>query len=554
MIDALPRILESTPDAVYVVLGATHPNLLREEGDVYRQRLQDRAAELGLQDHVVFLNQFVDKPQLLDFISACDIYVTPYLNPCQMTSGTLAYSFGLGKVVVSTPYWHAQELLRDGRGVLTAFGDAKALGQEIASLLMDPDRRMAMRKNAYAQSRSMTWARTAQTYLELFEETRFSAPVRRTNPALTQLAIRDIAPLPPMTTQYFMSMCDDTGLFQHAVHSVPDRLHGYCVDDNARALLVTCALNDRGEAPMAEPMAARFASFIQHAWNPDLKRFRNFMSFGRQWLEEQGSEDSHGRTLWALGQCALTDACPSRQTWAGDLFRQALPTVLSFTSPRAWAFALIGLDAYCAAHPACSQSHAIRTELAERLMRLLDKAERPGWVWFESGLSYDNPRLCQALILTGEAERQPRYVEAGLRTLRWLTDHQTAPNGVFRPVGSETFGDHHKAPKGYDQQPLEAAAAIAACLCAWRADGDPDWKIEAGRAFAWFTGANDLRQSVVDTATGSCRDGLHPGRRNENRGGESVVSYLLALAEMRKLRRGARSVPLLAINPEAVSV
>jgi glycosyltransferase involved in cell wall biosynthesis len=537
MIDAMPSILKQRPDAVYVVLGATHPNLVRDQGEAYRESLMTRVRELGIENNVVFLDRFVDQATLLGFISMCDVYVTPYLNEAQMTSGTLAYSFGLGKPVVSTPYWHARELLADGRGVLVSFGDAAGIGNAIAQLLTDGPRRQAMRERAYAASRSMTWERTAERYMTAFEHARqghWLKLIARTEPD----AIAPQAPAAPaMQTGHLLSMCDDTGLFQHAVHSVPDRSHGYCVDDNARALLLACALNEPGERPLADVLTARFAAFVQHAWNPDTGRFRNFMGFNRTWLEDKGSEDSHGRTLWALGEAARADASPSRRRWATALFAQALTTAESFGSPRAWAFTLLGLDAYCAAAPDDLHAKEVRHSLADRLMSCLALVETPDWVWFEGGLAYDNARLPQALMITGMATQTPGYVDAGLRSLRWLMTQQTTPAGHFRPVGTASFGEQRQHPRAFDQQPVEATATIAACLTAWRADDDAEWKAMAARAFAWFLGSNDLALPLVDLHTGSCRDGLHPDRANENRGGESVVCYLLGLAEIRQLAR-----------------
>lgn len=546
MIDAMPAILRRQSDAVYVVLGATHPNLVREQGEAYRASLMSRVRELGVEDHVVFLDQFVDQATLLGFISMCDVYVTPYLNEAQMTSGTLAYSFGLGKAVVSTPYWHAQELLADGRGVLVPFGDAVAIGDEIAGLLTDVDRRQAMRLRAYASSRSMTWERTAKRYLGAFETARRGRALSVIAGPVVAMPSPQISAPPEMRTGHLLSMCDDTGLFQHAVHSVPDRAHGYCVDDNARALLLACTLNSTGEQHLADALTARFASFVQHAWNPDMRRFRNFMSFDRRWLEDAGSEDSHGRTLWALGECARSDVSPSRRQWAAALFAQALPIVESFTSPRAWGFTLLGLDAYCAVAGAPPTAIWLRTLLADRLLGLMSAVETPNWVWFEDGLSYDNARLPQALIATGVSMKVPGYLEAGLRSLRWLADLQTTPAGLFRPVGSDSFGEKRRAPRSFDQQPLEATATISACLAAWRADGDPQWRTEAARAFAWFHGHNDISAPLVDLENGACRDGLHRDRANENRGGESVVSYLLSLAEIRQLARISGDRPKLA--------
>jgi glycosyltransferase involved in cell wall biosynthesis len=552
MIDAMPSIMQSRPDAVYVVLGATHPNLVRCQGEGYRDSLIARVRARGVEEHVVFLNRFVDQATLLDFISMCDVYVTPYLNEAQMTSGTLAYSFGLGKAVVSTPYWHARELLADGRGVLVPFGDAKTIGAEVAGLLTDDARRRAMRQRAYTCSRSMTWERAADRYLAAFERAGRAHPLKVVARQAGVAILPDNPIAPHMHVGHFLSMCDDTGLFQHAVRSVADRSHGYCVDDNARALLVACALNAPGEERLPEALTARLAAFVQHAWNPATRRFRNFMSFDRRWLEDSGSEDSHGRTLWALGECARSDANPTRRRWAAALFAEALPTAERFHAPRAWAFTLLGLDAYCLEVAEDSRAWELRYVLADRLMSLISSVETSDWVWFEDGLAYDNARLPQALIATGLSTGAPAYVATGLRSLRWLMRMQTARTGVFRPVGSESFGDKRRHPRPFDQQPLEAAATISACLAAWRADGDGKWKADAARAFAWFLGSNDLLSPLVDLETGSCRDGLHSDRANENRGGESVVSYLLGLAEIRQLARMAgnrtKPAPLRALH------
>jgi glycosyltransferase involved in cell wall biosynthesis len=535
MIDAMPTILKSRPDAVYVVLGATHPNLIAQHGEAYRESLMKRSRDMGIADQVVFLNQFVDQPTLLSFISMCDVYVTPYLNEAQMTSGTLSYSFGLGKAIVSTPYWHARELLADGRGVLVPFGDAAATGFEIARLLSDDGRRHAMRARAWSVSRSMTWERTAERTVEVFESARQGHAVQMVTPPATFRPSRDFEVPREMRIDHFLSMCDDTGLLQHAVHSVPDRQHGYCVDDNARALLLACALNHHGEQPLPEVLTSRFAAFVQHAWNRDTGRFRNFMSFDRRWLEDKGSEDSHGRTLWALGECSRGDANPSRRRWAKALFAEALPTVKDFRSPRAWAFTLLGLDAYHAATPKEPRARHMRKLLAHRLTFILSLVGTEDWVWFEDGLTYDNARLAQALIVTGISMGVPEYIDAGLKSLRWLMTLQTAPAGFFRPIGTEGFGEARRQPRAFDQQPLEATATISACAAAWRADGDVSWKAHIMRVFGWFLGDNDLGLPLVDVETGSCRDGLHPDRANENRGGESVVCYLLSLAEIRRL-------------------
>jgi glycosyltransferase involved in cell wall biosynthesis len=533
MLDAMPGIIKSCPNAVYVILGATHPNLVREQGETYRDGLMARVRQLGIQDHVVFFNQFVEQATLLDFISMCDVYVTPYLNEAQMTSGTLSYSFGLGKAVVSTPYWHAKELLSDGHGILVPFGDAKAISSEIAALLTDDVRRHAMRARAYAASRSMTWPETAKRYLTAFENAHERTRPDKLLPAPVA-TVRKGHAIPELQIGHFLSLCDSTGILQHAVHSVPDRAHGYCVDDNARALLFASALPNTAETHLPNEITARFAAFIQHAWNPDTRRFRNFMSYERRWLEESGSEDSHGRTLWALAECARSDTDPSRRRWAAALFKTALPIVEGFSSPRAWAFTLLGLDAYCALEVADVSASGMRTLLADRLMALFHANQRKDWSWFEDVLAYDNARLSQALIQAGLASHTPRFVEAGLRSLRWLMSLQTTATGYFRPVGSKSFGRIRQKPEAFDQQPVEACATISACLAAWQADKGAEWLTGATRAFGWFLGENDLQTALIDPDTGSCSDGLHPDRPNGNKGAESVLSYLLGLVEMRQ--------------------
>lgn len=516
MIEGMPMVLSAAPDAVYVVMGATHPALLRAEGEAYRESLMARVHALGLDGHVVFINRFVDRPELLDYIAMCDVYVTPYLLEAQMTSGTLAYSHGLGRPVISTPYWHAAELLGDGSGVLVPFRDPVRLGAAVASLLTDEAGRIAMGRAASIAGRLVTWKKTALAYRAAFAGACAGA---QPQPAALPLG-------------HFAAMCDDTGLFQHAVGGIPDRQHGYCIDDNARALLLTNALSSAQLADLPTIQPLRFAAFIQHGWNPDRGRFRNFMGFDRRWLEEVGSEDSHGRTLWALGVTAAENPDTELAQWAANLFAWALEAVEGFTSPRAWAFTLLGLHGYSAKRPFDRKANHIGLVLAERLQELLLMCSRDDWTWFESRLTYDNARLCEALIVTGRDARLPDIVTAGLSALRWLIARQTAPGGHFRPVGSDGFLLASREPQQFDQQPLEACATVAACLAASSVEAGPFWQAEAARAFAWFAGANDLGTALVDEGTGSCRDGLHRNRANENRGAESLLSYLMALTDM----------------------
>jgi glycosyltransferase involved in cell wall biosynthesis len=556
MIDAMPAIIRSCPNAVYVILGATHPHLVKQQGETYRDGLTARVRQLGIEDRVVFFNQFVEQATLLEFISMCDVYVTPYLNEAQMTSGTLAYSFGLGKAVVSTPYWHAAELLGDGSGILVPFGDARALGDEIAGLLTNDVRRHAMRKRAYAASRSMTWPQIADRHLSVFEAARTHAATGKSASIEPSVPGGEAIAIPHMQIGHLLSLCDSTGMLQHAAHSIPDRAHGYCVDDNARALLFASLLADSGETQLPAAITAGFAAFIQHAWNPDLRRFRNFMSYDRRWLEEAGSEDSHARTLWALAECARLDTNSSRRSWAGALFKAALPIVEEFSSPRAWAFSLLGLDAYCGLVIGDEFAHHMRRLLADKLMALFLATQAEDWPWFEDLLAYDNARLPQGLIQTGLTTRTSSYVDVGIRSLRWLMSLQTTSSGGFRPVGTESFGRIRRKPEAFDQQPIEASATISACLAAWRADGGAEWRAGAMRAFGWFVGENDLQTTLIDPDTGGCSDGLHPDRANQNKGAESALAYLLGCVEIRQFDRAAamdRTGPAARMTRRAVN-
>jgi glycosyltransferase involved in cell wall biosynthesis len=523
MIDALPDILKAHSNLVYIVLGATHPNLVRRDGELYRESLMERAKDLGLNDQIAFIDQFVDKDTLLDYIAMSDIYVTPYLNEAQMTSGTLAYSFGMGKVVVSTPYWHAKELLADGLGILVPFNDTPAIAATISDLLCDDEARETMSKRAYEAGRAMIWPSVAKTYLDVFKRSkRFDKPM--------PVHLRSVSRregVPQLHTEHFKTMCDSTGIIQHALFDVPDRSHGYCVDDNARALILACQLS---QTPEALPVAysSQFCAFIQHAWNKDNQRFRNFMSYDRHWLEAHGSEDSHARTLWALGVCARDGQTTLQRQWAKDLFSQALEPVIDFTSPRAWAFTLLGLEAI-------NGDERVANLLANRLLELLDKLETPEHIWFETSISYDNARLSQAMLSAGELTRNPLHTQAGLKTLYWLLNKQRAPVGYFRAISTQGYHNTDGTIAVFDQQPLEAQATIAACKAAWLLTRDHKWLNSASAAFNWFLGDNDLNLPLVEELKGKCHDVLHPDRVNQNCGAESVLAYLLSLSDMKNM-------------------
>jgi glycosyltransferase involved in cell wall biosynthesis len=534
VLDALPEIVTEFPDVVYIVLGATHPNELREHGEAYRFSLEINARKNKIEKNVIFYNQFVDLENLKEFIGAADLYITPYLTEAQITSGTLAYAFGAGKAVVSTPYWHAAELLAEDRGVLVPFGDSQAIACAVTGLLRDDARRNAIRRNAYRLGRKMVWSNVAKLYMRSFELSRLEgAPLSRQSLA-TKTLDRKPRELPELKLNHLCRMADSTGVFQHGIFSVPNFSEGYCTDDNARAFILAVLLGELGEdAQCLRTLATTCAAFLHHAFNRETKRFHNHLSFDRRWLDEQGSEDCQGRALWALGVGVGRSPIRSFQMIAGQLFELALPPLADFTSPRAWAFGLIGIHEYLRRLRGDSLATQIRETLTCRLMDRFERASHSDWPWFETELSYDNAKLAHALILSGRATGKKEVVEQGLRALRWLTELQISEKGHFRPVGSNGFYRRGGARANFDQQPIEAHATVSACLEAYRATSDLWWYEQAHRAFDWFIGWNDLGLELYSPETGGCRDGLHVDRVNGNQGAESTLAFLLSLAEMR---------------------
>jgi glycosyltransferase involved in cell wall biosynthesis len=532
---ALPEVLAEFPEIVYIVLGATHPNELRNHGEAYRLSLEILATKDKLEKHVIFYNQFVDPANLQAFMGAADLYITPYLNEKQITSGTLSFAFGSGKAVISTPYWHAADLLADDRGALVPFADAPAMAAAILRLLRDDTLRNNMRKGAYRLGREMIWSSVAQMYMHSFELARLErAPLSRKSLAIKTLDQKQ-RELPEVKLTHLARMTDSTGVFQHAIFSVPNFAEGYCTDDNARAFILAVLMGEMSsDAECERDLATTSAAFLHYAFDPQSGRFHNHMSFDRHWLDEQGSEDSHGRAVWALGVGVGRSQLRNFQMMAGQLFARALPALTEFSSPRAWAFGLLGIHEYLRRLGGDSQVNQARENLTSRLMELYDRHAHADWHWFEEELSYDNARLSHALIVNGRATGEQAVLKRGLETLSWLTSQQTTEKGHLRPIGSNGFYHRGGARANFDQQPIEAQATVAACLAAYRATAELRWYEKAQNAFDWFIGGNDLGLELYVPETGGCRDGLHIDRVNGNQGAESTLAFLLSLVEMRQ--------------------
>ena len=538
VIRALPAILARHPNVVYIVSGVTHPHIRRREGERYRESLQALAEQLGVSDHLILNNRFVSAEELVEHVGAADIYITPYRQEAQVVSGTLAIALGAGKAIVSTPYWHAKELLADKRGLLVPFEAPNAIAEAVIALLENDAERHAMRKRAYLYSRGTTWPKTAKAYMASFQRARFerSLQPKATHPDDLALVPGSLDQLPDLRTDHLVTMTDDTGILQHSIFSVPNAREGYTTDDNARALIVSTRLAkgdiDHGQSKYSN-LSRRYLSFLWLAFNSDTGRFRNFLGYDRKWLESTGSEDSHGRALWALGSVLGQSQDAGLRGAAGRLFEVAVPAALTFTSPRAWAFSVLGMQAYLGRFPGDRAMQGVRNELANRLLDIYERSSNGAWHWFEKSLSYSNARLPQALALAGWCSNNKRMIEVGIEALRWLVaaQHRGDPE-IFVPIGSNGFYVEGEDRSRFDQQPVEACATISACLETYRLTRDETWRAEAGRVFGWFLGKNDLQIPLYDATTGGCRDGLHPDRVNENQGAESTLSFLMALLDM----------------------
>lgn len=535
VIAALPSIVERHPDVVYIILGATHPHLLAKEGEQYRLGLQRQAEDLGVSRHVIFHNRFVTLEDLKEFIKASDIYVTPYLHEEQITSGTLAYVFGAGKAVISTPYWHAAELLADGGGILTPFRDSPAIAQAVCQYLDSPSSMEGARRKAYQQGREMIWPVVAQHYMHSFQHACSDWKKAPQTSLADWMKSSRAYELPALSLDHLSHMSDHTGMFQHAVFNVPDFQHGYCTDDNARAfMLCNLLMEEHGNSHGQKlgSLASTYLAFLSSALNRKTGRFRNFMSHGREWLEESGSEDSHGRALWALGTGASRSQYKGHASLSARLFEDGLAAVESFTSPRAWAFTLLGVCEFLRSFPLHERAQETQRWLTLQMVKLWLESASDDWLWFEGYVTYENARLCQALLVSGKVMSHQEGLEAGLMSLRWLVSLQRTQANHFRPIGSNGFYVKGGNRADYDQQPVEAQAMVSACLEAYRVTGENAWRDEAKRAFEWFLGRNDLGLSLYDPSTGGCRDGLHQDRANENQGAESTLAFHLARAEM----------------------
>jgi glycosyltransferase involved in cell wall biosynthesis len=592
VLDALARIEGDVPEARYAVVGATHPEIRRRTGEAYREELAAQAARLGLEGRVHFVDRYVDDAELATWLSASDIFVTPYGNAQQITSGTLAYALAAGTAVVSTPYEYAIELLRDGRGVLVPFDDVDALARALTRLLTDEAGRVAIRHRAREHGRTMIWPRVAERYGELLvavaAETRRPAraavriaiPTRETAPWLHPVADdREPPPevpvpgLPPAPAElpapadpdwlpeapeelpedlptpeevpaaarrHLDELSDRIGIFQFALGGRPDPAHGYCTDDVARALRVDLRHAAAAPGPTVAAATRRELAFLQAAFDPATGRFRNTRTSDGHWPERIGSEDAHGRAVQALGEAIAGSHDRGVVAAARRLFVAALPAALELGHARPWAYALLGCAAALDDPPSAPNARPALAALAERLAVAVERARAadPAWPWPETPVTYDNGIVPEALVVAGARLERPELVLLGTSVLDWLLAAETGPDGRLRPVGNRGWWPHGGRPAPWDQQPVEPASLVFAAAAALEATGEARWATAAAGAYRWFLGANDHGIALADPDRGACRDGLGADGANRNEGAESTLAWLLSVERIRELRQG----------------
>jgi glycosyltransferase involved in cell wall biosynthesis len=533
MIQALPGVLEKHPDVVYIVLGATHPALKRSQGESYRLSLERLVQSLDIEENVIFHNRFVSLDELVEFIGCADLYVTPYLNEAQVVSGTLAYSVGAGKAVISTPYWYAEELLADGRGRLVPFKDSAALTQQVLELLDEEPQRHAMRKRAYELGRNMIWKHVAGQYMESFGKAYEQREQRPRRGAMMTLK-KKRSDMPPLNLDHLRTLTDHTGILEHATFNVPQYSGGYSTQDNAMALALSVLLEEIGETNKREvqQLSLRYLAFLQLAFDEKEGAFRDHLTYDRTWHEVDKSEECHGRVLWALGTAVGRSSDEGVRNVAGRLFEELLPKAAAYTYPRAQAYSLLGIMEFMRQFYGHRAAQEIRLNLSLGLMKRYHDSVTPEWPWFDQELTYCNALLPHALMESGQWIGNGEMVDVGLRSLEWLMKVQWMGGDVLVPIGDDGYYPRGGARARFNQRPIEVYVTVTACIGAYRMTADERWLKEASRAFQWFLGQNDLRVELYNHQNGGCYDGLTPVGPNRNQGAQATIAFLLSLVEM----------------------
>jgi len=526
VLHALPEVVQKFPDIVYVILGKTHPNVKREAGEEYREFLESLVEKYGLQKNVQFINEFLNEEDLENYLLHVDLYITPYLNEAQITSGTLAYAVGSGTCIVSTPYWHARELLAGGRGELFNFGDSKALSSILVGLLSNPRKMETMRAKAFAYGKKMYWKNIGETYYHLLDnvliEPAFLLPDSHYSiPAMTET----------ISMEHIERLTDSIGIIEHASFSVPDLKEGYCLDDNTRALLMVMMYYNIEKDKNLLKLADTYLRFIKLMQKED-GFFHNDYDFTQRFLDEKGSEDSFGRTIWALGYLIQHAPNDAYFQFAINIFFRALPHFEKIISIRAIANIIIGLTHFLTRYPDHESIRQILIKLTGKIITQYHSEKEPEWDWFEPILCYDNAILPLALWNAYSITHCRDILTIAKNTTSFL-EKQTMNGGHISIVGSLGWQRKGEAKSAEGQQPINAMALVMMYGKAYELTKDENYFLKMQLSFSWFTGNNDLFIPLFDEETKGCCDGLEKTGINRNQGAESTLSYYLALLTLK---------------------
>ena len=525
VIKALPQVVAEFPDLTYVVLGQTHPHIKKEYGEQYRTSLLALVEKLNLQEHVIFDNRFVTLEELYAWLLAADIYITPYINEAQIVSGTLAYAVAAGKAVISTPYWYAKELLADGRGQLFDFNDSVKLTQILKELLSNKKETKQMQQKTSAFGKQMSWGKVSKKYVDVFTHALRNTP-KKINPVATSISFMR---LPTFRLTHLKRLTDNTGLIQHAKYIVPDRHTGYCLDDNARAMMLCSWAYNLLKNDDARELLSNYLSFTHYMQRPDGK-FHNFMDYQRRYTDEIGSDDSFGRAVQGLGYIIWRPPNQAYRALALDCFQNAVPNIRGLNL-RGKALAMLGLIAYLRVYQSDEGVSFLLKECADHLVNMYENRKDKDWQWFEEILSYDNAVIPTALFQTYSILHNDTYLQVAKETLEFL-EKNTFQDEHLSIIGTNGWYTKGKERAKFDQQPIDAAAMVLAFQSAYRVTKDNDYLKKMKTSFYWFLGENDMGMSLYDFETKGCADGLMLEGVSSNQGGESTVSFLTALLAM----------------------
>ncbi|MBN2368347.1 glycosyltransferase family 4 protein [Candidatus Woesearchaeota archaeon] len=509
VIGALPKLIKKHPDLLYLIIGQTHPVVRKREGEKYRNHLENMVKKLGLHNHVKFYNKYLSLKEILRFLQATDLYISPCLNPNQITSGTLAYALGSGRAVVSTPFLHAQEAVTQDRGLLVEFRNPGSYAAAISRILSEPAKKLAMEKKAYEYTRNMRWPNVAEQYVKIFDK-----------------YISGKKALPELKLDHLIHLTDDFGILQFAKGTTPDTESGYTLDDNARALITCCMYYNIYNDESVIQLIEKYLKSIEHVLQEDGRLFNNIKS-NREVDTDEWSEDAHSRGIWALGYLISSNKLPQKmREKAKEIFHRSLEPLNFIKSPRSAAFSIIGLYHYNQIEDSAEALEMIR-KLAGFLVSCHKNCSTEEWQWFEEYLTYSNSKLPEALLYSYLATGNEEHLRIAKASLGFLKS-VTFENGIFAPIGQDGWYFMNGKKAHYDQQPVDAASMVQTLILAHNICDEKSYMDKANYAFSWFLGRNYLNKRLYDPCTGGCHDGLGRNSINLNQGAESTISYLMA--------------------------